>query len=456
MDPITAIGLLASISNLICASGEAAQILHSFKDGEKELSGLASQVVLFEENLKGFHRIFRSQQVIHRISIQTLTQIIDESAAELEELKGRLRLILKSENSTIRRVKWIQHKAGLERINGLIKGKCAMLHGLVSVAQTYGHPTFSAIIVDEYREMMMAMCNQDPRLLDACSTVASEMGMPRKEGTIPNPASQPIPQLQMPDDALPPAYHSSGSQPSSSRPISDTSFLSPQWRSSRDSMSSLHPPGAGSVSDIWTTSSRSSSPGGSVFSSHSAASSSILVPDIEQSDELPKPSSAPSDSLVIRRACRFDCYCKCHTQSITVTSEVFSRFNTPVFPPDKGAKVECSEPDCAGATSAKRMSSMLLHRAMSRLLSLQGPRTGRHLNMYRMVPEGSAPLRYVKHGNLDRLKLSMTRREATPWDTAPDGWSLLHVSFPKANEHIVNNIPDCCIRPPTPGCQVSL
>lgn len=135
MDPVTAIGLLASISNLICASGEAAQLLRSFKDGEKEVTGLASQVALFEENLKGFHRIFRSRQVVHRVSTETLTQVIEESSTELDELKKRLRQILRSENSTIRRMRWMQNKTSLERINVLIKGKCAMLHGLVSVAQ---------------------------------------------------------------------------------------------------------------------------------------------------------------------------------------------------------------------------------------------------------------------------------------------------------------------------------
>jgi hypothetical protein len=35
----------------------------------------------------------------------------------------------------------------------------------------------------------------------------------------------------------------------------------------------------------------------------------------------------------------------------------------------------------------------------------------------------------VKHGNLDKLKSVIESGEATPWDTAPDGWSLLHVSY---------------------------
>jgi hypothetical protein len=58
---------------------------------------------------------------------------------------------------------------------------------------------------------------------------------------------------------------------------------------------------------------------------------------------------------------------------------------------------------------------------------MQGVRIRYNLNTYRMVPEGSDAMRYVKHGSLDKLKMSISSREATPWDTAPDGWSLLHV-----------------------------
>ena len=50
------------------------------------------------------------------------------------------------------------------------------------------------------------------------------------------------------------------------------------------------------------------------------------------------------------------------------------------------------------------------------------------LNTYRMVSEGSNAMRYVKHGNLEKLKTCIRTGEATLLDTAPDGWSLLHVS----------------------------
>ena len=274
----------------------------------------------------------------------------------------------------------------------------------------------------------MAMYSRDPRFLDICSSVANEMDMQTKQNAKPNTPSCSIPQLQTPEDAPPPTYRVNDSQ-SSSRSTSDASLLSPAWHSSRHgSKSSLQSQSAGWASDSYTTSSQGSSPGCSVFSANSKASSSILIPDNDHSEELPKSNPAQTDSLIIRRACRFDCYCKCHSQRITVPNGLFSKFNTPVFPPDKKSKVECTEPDCAGTTSAtKRIPSMFFHRAVSRLLSLQSAKTGCHLNTYRMVPEGFNPLRYVKHGNLEKLRLSITTREATPWDTAPDGWSLLHV-----------------------------
>ncbi|GES65135.1 ankyrin repeat protein [Aspergillus terreus] len=45
-----------------------------------------------------------------------------------------------------------------------------------------------------------------------------------------------------------------------------------------------------------------------------------------------------------------------------------------------------------------------------------------------MAPVGSNAMRYVKHGNLPKLKAAIQSGEATPWDTASDGWSLLHTA----------------------------
>lgn len=68
------------------------------------------------------------------------------------------------------------------------------------------------------------------------------------------------------------------------------------------------------------------------------------------------------------------------------------------------------------------------------------------LNTFRMVSEGSAAMRSVKHGNLDKLKICIQTGEATLWDTAPDGWSLLHVSPRMAVLGQANRVPDRSIQ----------
>lgn len=135
MDPVTSIGLLASVATLVGTSKEVVQLIRSLKDGDKELAELASHVSLFEENLKGFDRIFRSHQMIHRLPAERLKRAIDESSATLKDLIKPLLQISKSDNPVVRRMKWIQNRSSLEKISDSIKGQCAMLHSLVSVAQ---------------------------------------------------------------------------------------------------------------------------------------------------------------------------------------------------------------------------------------------------------------------------------------------------------------------------------
>ena len=135
-------------------------------------------------------------------------------------------------------------------------------------------------------------------------------------------------------------------------------------------------------------------------------------------DEIPA-----KDALTIRRACRYDCFCKCHAQSTPVPVRGFSKI--------KPSHYQCSEPNCQGAKSSgeKRVvPSTFFRKAISQVMSSRSIKVRYDLNTYRMVSEGSDAMRYVKHGNLEKLKSCIRSGEATLWDTAPDGWSLLHVS----------------------------
>ena len=135
-----------------------------------------------------------------------------------------------------------------------------------------------------------------------------------------------------------------------------------------------------------------------------------------------KPEDPNANALIIRRACRYDCYCKCHTQDTTVSDSRFSRLSS--------LKTRCSDPTCQGAASVEEkpvIPSTFFRRAISQVMSSKSIKVRYELNTYRMVSEGSDAMRYVKHGNLEKLKMCIRTGEATMWDTAPDGWSLLHV-----------------------------
>lgn len=153
-------------------------------------------------------------------------------------------------------------------------------------------------------------------------------------------------------------------------------------------------------------------------------------------------------ALTIRTACRYDCYCKCHTQS-AATNRGFSRLS--------GSKFLCTDPSCQAATSSEEpavLPSRFFRKALSQVMSSKSIKVRYNLNTFRMVSEGSDAMRYVKHGNLDKLKMCIKTGEATLWDTAPDGWSLLHVSLDVKVLKQANRILDCSIQSATTHCEV--
>lgn len=132
----------------------------------------------------------------------------------------------------------------------------------------------------------------------------------------------------------------------------------------------------------------------------------------------------PADVLTIRQACRYDCFCLCHTLSRAKDN-----------PKLRELKNNCTEPGCLGAGLLQDESPIpsFFRKAISAVVSSRSIKIRYHLSTYRMVSEGSDALRYVKHGNLEKLKMCIQTGEATLWDTAPDGWSLLHVSLNRQN-----------------------
>ncbi len=137
MDPITALGLLASLSSLIKASNSLLEVVKSFKDGDKELLELFNDVSVFAEALKGFDRVLRSRQTKHNISATVISKALEEASRTIEELESKLIHMSKSEVSPVRRMKWVQHKSSLIKLHERVKEQSAMLQSFLALAHAY-------------------------------------------------------------------------------------------------------------------------------------------------------------------------------------------------------------------------------------------------------------------------------------------------------------------------------
>ncbi len=137
MDPITALGLLASLSSLIKASNSLLEVVKSFKDGNKELLELFNDVSIFEEALKGFDRVLRSRQTKHEISTTVISKALEEASRTIQELESKLIHMSKSEVSSVRRMKWVQHKSSLIKLHERVKEQSAMLQSFLALAHAY-------------------------------------------------------------------------------------------------------------------------------------------------------------------------------------------------------------------------------------------------------------------------------------------------------------------------------
>jgi hypothetical protein len=141
MDPISAIGLLASLSNLIHASHSVVELLRGLKNSEQECTAILNDAVFFEEALKGFSRVLRNPQLEHNISSDVISNALSESSTTMHELLKRLCQLAVCESSTMRRFKWIQYKPGFQRLHDRLKCQISMLQSFLELAHAYAIPS---------------------------------------------------------------------------------------------------------------------------------------------------------------------------------------------------------------------------------------------------------------------------------------------------------------------------
>jgi hypothetical protein len=131
-----------------------------------------------------------------------------------------------------------------------------------------------------------------------------------------------------------------------------------------------------------------------------------------------------------RKSCSFACYCSCHSEDERSPRLSLKRGMT-VLSVVSQPRRKCSEATCQ-RTSPPRIKKVVLpstdfSRALATLMNSRAWTVKHRLYTYRSVPETSDSMRYAKHGDLNNLKACIESGDATPFDTGPDGWSLLHV-----------------------------
>ena len=133
MDPVTLIGLIASVTNLIHASRVTLDVIRTFKDGDKNLAELSNDITVFAEALAGFERVLRSRATVHRISGPAIESVVEVSTNTIKDLRLRLQQISSSDISAVRRAKWVQNVSKIERLHERLREQNAMLQTFLSI-----------------------------------------------------------------------------------------------------------------------------------------------------------------------------------------------------------------------------------------------------------------------------------------------------------------------------------
>ncbi|KAI9689626.1 MAG: hypothetical protein M1820_010147 [Bogoriella megaspora] len=396
MDPITVIGLAASVTNLIHATRSVLRVIKEIRDTEKSVSVISNDILAFSEALVGFDRVLRSRHTVHRISGPVIQNVLDNSSTVIEKMEKRLAQITSSDISAVRRARWVQHRSAINKLHDRLKEQNIMLQTFLSITQT---------------ESFLAVASQNPKYNLICSPPEAEVGD--------NEQSESLGLLQVPSSRSCRRRCSNASSLATLDTISDT------WSSTTGPLSQ-----ASSVTSFESTRNNSVPMKAAISGGSSDLTSSLINMSDGSSPagvQFARQSGLaliePPGSFAVRRSCRYDCHCVCHEHNPREHRRMLGRV--------KNTKIICTEAGCKNmlateGTIGDRTSPF--RQTLAQLLTAKSVKVRYDLNTYRMVSEGHEAIRYVKHGNLESLKACLESGKATKWDTAPDGWSLLHTA----------------------------
>ncbi|KAI1177125.1 ankyrin [Nemania sp. FL0916] len=393
MDPLTVIGLAASVVQLVAAAKKLHDVIKNFKDGDKDLVTLARDLSAFSEALVAFDRILRSKHTLHRISGCVLDDVLGHAKEIIEELETHVDEIRGSSLAAIRRARWIQHRSAVNKLHSKLNEKNAMLHAFLSIT---------------HAETLIAVTSQFPSFMlsPAADTTEAAMDEDGDDGPASNQSHLVVPAAQ-------PRPRKNSSSSSISISASDATSLMDRQSvfSSANSLESSTSWGSGTT---WDSTPEPADP----------ETQALTEIDIAHRS---KRQLVLRDMFITRRSCHYSCHCHCHEEPAGKPQRPFTGLR-------RGARdhqSKCTDATCTGngtSESIEKEYSRSFRKVLFSAMSAKSVDVRFDLKTFRMVPEGSDPMRYVKHGNLEKLKRCIESGEATIWDTAPDGWSLLHTA----------------------------
>lgn len=174
----------------------------------------------------------------------------------------------------------------------------------------------------------------------------------------------------------------------------------------------------------YSSASSSGVSGNSSFTSEDTESSAVVLFNTSSTTMDTLEDLSSEHEARVRRACHYKCYCKCHEEDATPPRRRLGKL--------KSKKLGCTDVTCLSYTTVEenyKLHSKSFFGALSQAMSSHNIKVRYNMNTYRMISEGCDAMRFVKHGHLEKLRACIQSGEATIWDTAQDGWSLLHVSI---------------------------
>lgn len=141
----------------------------------------------------------------------------------------------------------------------------------------------------------------------------------------------------------------------------------------------------------------------------------------------------PSGPGLRRKSCTFNCYCDCHSDDGPASANLVVKLRSATVDVVSRSRRPCSTGDCLrsqvplGGKKKLILPSSKFKRAVTSILIMRGMTRKYHLSTYRVVSQTWSSARYANRGDLQNLKACIESGEGTPYDTQPDGWSLLHV-----------------------------